>query len=245
MDKIEIIFKNKSLNNFLKSIAAFSDRVIIEEKNNQLIATTFVDQCIYRGIYKNVIFNKNTDDSIKLNIPDVKNLQKIVDNISEENIKFRINNNNLTYSSKTFKTKYVLLEDGIISSCKLNIDRALNLNWDIEFNVNRENFANLISLTSLSNLEQKKLYFYTNNSCLYCDIGDKTKINTNELTSLIIEGINFDLSGIIIPAEIIRIINTAPYKTINIKINKERFIVLFTIDDEDYISHYIVAGREE
>lgn len=245
MDKIEIIFKNKSLNNFLKSIAAFSDRVIIEEKNNQLIATTFVDQCIYRGIYKNAIFNKNKDDIIKLNIPDVKNLQKIVDNISEEDIKFKINNNNLTYSSKTFKTKYVLLEDGIISSCKLNIDRALNLNWDIKFDVSRENFANLISLTSLSNLEQKKLYFYTNNNCLYCDIGDKTKINTNELTSLIIENVDFDLSGIIIPAEIIRIINTAPYKTINIKINKERFIILFTIDDEDYISHYIVAGREE
>ena len=54
MDKIEIIFKNTSLNNFLKSVAAFSDRVIFEEKNNQLIATTFVDQCIYRGIYKNV-----------------------------------------------------------------------------------------------------------------------------------------------------------------------------------------------
>ena len=119
------------------------------------------------------------------------------------------------------------------------------MNWDIDFEVTRENFANLISLTSLSNLEQKKLYFYTNNNCLYCDIGDKTKINTNELTSLILENVNFEISGIIIPSEIIRIINTAPYKTLNIKINKERFIILFTINDLDYTSHYIVAGREE
>lgn len=244
MDKTEITFKKISLNNFLKSIAAFSDRVIFEEKNNQLIATTFVDQCIYRGIYKNVNLIKSNQDLIKLNIPDVKNLQKIIDNINDDNITFKLNTNNLVYSSKFFKTKYVLLEDGIISSCKLNIDKALNLNWDIDFNINKENFSHLISLSTLSNLENKKLYFYTSENCLYCDIGDKTKINTNELTSLILENIEFELSGIIIPAEIIRIINTIPYDNINIKINKEKFIVLFTINDPDFTSYYIVAGRE-
>jgi len=243
MDKIQIIFKNKSLNNFLKSIAAFSDRVILEEKNKQLIATTFVDQCVYKGIYKNVSF-ENLPESLKLNIPDIKNLQKIVDNIKEDNIVFKLTNNSLIYNSKTFKTKYVLLEDGIISSSKLNVDRALNLNWDVSFEITKDKFAELISLTTLSNLEQKKIYFYTSENALYCDIGDKTKINTNEITTMLLENVNFELSDIIIPAEIIRIINTTPYEKINIKVNKERFIVVFTIDDPDYISHYVVAGRE-
>lgn len=245
MEENKIIFQNASMNNFLRSIAAFADRVIIEEKDNQLMATTFIDQCIFRGYYKNIKFNKVDENVIKLNIPDVKNLQKIIDNITENDVTFKINGNHIVYNSKNFKTKYFLLEDGIIPTCRLNIDKALNLNWDVSFDLTRDDFSRVLKLTSLSNIENKKLYFYTSENALYCDIGDKISTNTNELTTMLLDNVDFEVSGIIIPAEIIRIINSAPYETMNIKINKEKFLILFSINDIDYTSYFIVAGKEK
>lgn len=245
MDPVKITFKNNSITNFLKSISAFNDRVILDEIDNKLVATTATNECVYRGYYNAIQFDKkNNDDVVKLNIPEIKKLTKFFESLPEDNISLKYDNNKLIYSSKYLKLKYHLLSDGIINECKLNIDRALKLNFDIEFDLQRSDISNIIKMLSYNNIESK-LYFYVENNNLYCDIADKTKTNTDELSLCIKENVSFNFNGLIIPAETFRILNTTLFDSINIKLNTDKYIMLATIAEKDYTIHYIISGREK
>ena len=242
MAEPEIIF-DKTITDFLKSIAVFNDRAVFEKEDNTLVAKTANSEIAYKGVYKSVIYN-NINDSIRLNVPNIVQLQNFISSLKDDTIKFEYQNSYLKYVSKQLKLKYQLLEDGIISSCKLNIDKALNLDFNVKFDLNKEDIVSVIKLLSYGPSECK-LYFYTQNNCLYVDIADKEKTNTNETSWCLKENIDYEFSGMIIPAETFRILNTINFDKINIQINTDLYIMVATINDDSYDIYYVITGREK
>ena len=205
MAESQIIFK-RSIIDFLKCISIFTDRVVFNKINNKIEAVVANNECIFKGIYSAVTFN-NIDDNVKLNIPDVKKLYTFFSSLSEQDISLSFHENYLKYNTSSLKMKYHLLENGIINECKLNINKALTLDYDVEFELTGDIISSIIKLFSF-NGDASKLYFYTSDNNLYCDIADKTKVNTDEMSICIQKNVSYNFNGMIIPTETLRILNT-------------------------------------
>ena len=243
MEKSKIIF-GSNIKDFLKSISIFNDRVIFYKKDNDLIATVANNECVFRGIYKHVQFENIQSEDFHLNIPDIRKLIKFIDLIPDDNISLEYNDNHLKYISKQLKLKYFLLDDGIINECKLNIDKALTLQYDIDFDLDKTSIDKIIKLHSNNN-NVTKLYLYTRDNCLYCDIADKLLVNTDEISICLKENINFNLEELIIPIEVIRALNTTNFDSLKMQINISMAITLVTNEQKDYKIYYIISGLEK
>lgn len=242
MAEPEIVF-NKAIINFLKSIAIFNDRAVFEQHDNTLVAKTANSEIAYKGVFKNIQFN-NIQAPIKLNVPNISQLCNFINSLKDENVLFQYKGSYLKYTSKQLRLKYQLLDDGIISSCKLNIDKALKLDFDVSFSLAKDDINNIIKLLSYGPTESK-IYFYTENNSLYADVADKEKTNTNETSWCLKENIDCTFKDMIIPAETFRILNTINFDSIDIQINTKLYIMVASIKTNDYDVYYVITGREK
>ena len=228
---------------FLSNISKIADSCIIKsEKNNLTCIASNPDGTV---ISYTLLNQKNnfTENEKVLNIPDVKKLTKIFTCIDDNVLNLKLDTNNISYNNSNFKFKYHLLEDGIISTPKVNVDKISKLDFNTTFTINKQSLNNIIKASSIA-LDVTKLYIFTEDSSVFCDFTDNNRHNVDSIALKICETYQGDKIGSPVPInfEIIRIISSQKFNTLNVKFNSKLGVFLFDLEDQECSSKYIVSA---
>lgn len=171
---------------------------------------------------------------IRLNIPDISRLMRILGCISDPSIALDIDSNCIKYKTSSMRFKYHLLEDGIISVPAVSIDKIKKLDFKYTFNINKTDVLSLIKGSSLV-ADVDKLYFSVENDHVYAEITDKETSNTDAFAQKVAESYTgegeFDQMSI--NFEILRIISGLRFENIKVRVNTDVNVLLFeTIIDK-------------
>jgi hypothetical protein len=191
-------------------------------------------------------FDHDTDieEDCQINIPDLGRLVKILQCIEEDNnLELKYSDNNISYTSSDIRFKYFLLEDGIISSPAINIDKLRSIEYDCAFEMTDTSFLNLIKSSSFAS-ETDKIYFYTKDGLVYGELTDRQKHNSDSVTRSLASkftgtGIN---EPIPVPFDMIRIIAGNRADKINVLVNTNLSILTFEVNIGNIKNVYVVTG---
>jgi hypothetical protein len=228
---------------FLSNISKISDSCIIKsDKNNLTCVASNTDGTVISYTHLNQK-NNFTENEKVLNIPDVKKLNKIFTCIDDNIVNLKLDTNNISYNNSNFKFKYHLLEDGIISTPKVNVDKISKLDFNTVFAINKQALSNIIKASSIA-LDVTKLYLFTEDSSVFCDFTDNNRHNVDSIALKICDDYQGEAISSPVPInfEIIRIISSQKFNTLNIKFNSKLGVFLFDLEDQECSSKYIVSA---
>jgi len=156
---------------FLSLISKTSESVCIKVDSNKIYSVTSSgdNTIVVFSTYKQ---QNDLQDNLKLNIPDINRLNRLLNCVNENNIELDHDSNCIKYKSKTVRFKYHLLEDGIITVPAVSIDKIKKLSFDYNFNISKSCVLSLIKGSSLMT-DADKLYFYVQDNSVYAEITDK------------------------------------------------------------------------
>jgi len=236
--------KKKLSNKFLKPISFVSDRCIFNIEDKQIYTLTHSDN---NGdtviLYGKLDIPDKADKLIKLNIPDVKRLNRVIDCISGDDVELDVDSNSINYSSSSVRFKYHLLEDGIIQAPIINMKKIKQLNFDSQFVVKQEKILELLKASSIVP-DSNKMYFYTKDKKVFAELTDKTLQNIDSVTFEISDAFTgTDVKNVIpISLEVVRLLVCAKFNELTVKINTKLKVLMFEISDNDLTLKYIVSA---
>lgn len=242
---IEIDNKTDFVNKFLLPISRINNSCSLKLTRDYLtgLVATQDASVILDSKYKTTT---EIDDEASLNLPDVSKLIRVMDCIQEESISLKLNNNSISYNKAGIKFKYHLLEDGIISSPKINIEKVKQLDYDTKFDITSNTFAQLMKGASFA-CDTNKIYLTSNEGKIYSELTDKTKSNVDSIQTILSdEFTGKDInSPIPINFEVMRIVSCNRYDKVNVWLNIDLSVMVFVLKNEQIEMHYVASGLAE
>lgn len=184
---MKITFVNKELASLLGSIAKLTDqatiKVAVEEGVGKVVtASEGRDMFMLASIDIDIETTENIDDveDIKLNLPSVTKLLKVIKAIKTENIQFNVTENNISYTGSDFRFKYHLLDDNIIHEERKSMDKLLAIDWDVTFTMKSETLKSIISYSKIFK-DTSKLYIKSKDDVVAYEMTDKTMKNVDAI----------------------------------------------------------------
>jgi hypothetical protein len=213
MSKIK--FNKEDLKNFLEGLSKVSDTAILNLKDDKIYAISSSED---RSMFLWSTLKWSSDIDQTLNLPSVKKLSKALDLVSDKEVEFDLNSNNLEYKGNKVKFKYHLYGDGILVAPKLTLSKIESLQYEYEFEVSKAFLTSLLKQSSIFK-DTNKLYIFTEDDKLYWSLGDKTMMNTDVLT---VEGddVDFEMDEFILNLDNIQLLSFGDSKEFTFKINK-------------------------
>ena len=165
---------------------------------------------------------------IRLNIPDISRLMRILGCISDTSITLDVDSNCIKYKTPSMRFKYHLLEDGIISVPAVSIRKIKQLDFKYSFNINKTDVLSLIKGSSLV-ADVDKLYFSVENAHVYAEITDKETSNTDSFAQKVAETYTGEgeFEQMSINFEILRIISGLRFENIKVRVNTDVNVLMF------------------
>jgi hypothetical protein len=239
VQKILKVAKRDRLSRFLESISIISEACIAkldnESNNISSIAASTDNTLILYSELRDVA----SDISTSLNLPDVKKLNRIIDNIPDDSIELVLENNNIKYKGAALRFTYHLYEDGSLLAPAINIDKIKSFKHDVSFELSRNDLKNIIKGSVFAS-ESNKVYFYTEGGELKCELTDRAKHNTDAL-SLTLCPADFELAPIPVNLDNVKALNVIS-ETIKFGVNTEYGVLVVDIEDSDISLKYIITS---
>lgn len=239
---MQLTFTNKShlCNKFLAPISRISDLAILTLEDGKMYS-------INKTADNNIVLlarcgdvTSGEGDRTNINLPDVKKFIKAFDAIDDESISVTLNSNNIEYRSPQIKFKFHLLEDGIIAPAGLNLQKIERFEYDVHFRVSTAQLANVLRSSTFIT-ESNKIYFYTEDGKVCCELTDKSRHNLDSYTTQLAD--RYNGNEIIKPMpfafDVVRNISTLKATEIDMHINTSRGILCVDVVDGDYQLKYI------
>ena len=183
------------------------------------------------------------EEEVSVNLPDLSRLTKILQCIDNDSIELSLQDNNIKYSSPSMRFTYHLLEDGIITSPSISVDKIKQITYDTSFTVPFSSLINLIKGSAFT-VNINKLYISTKDDSVYADIDDKQSYNVDNLSLKLCDsytGVPID-TPLPISFETIRTLAGARCDNIDVLVNKELNVMMFKINIDNIAMTYIVSG---
>lgn len=210
-----IKFNKEDFKNFLEGLSKVSDTSILNVETDKIFAISSSED---RSMFLWSTLESDYDTPQVLNLPSVKKLSKSLDLVSDKEVEFILNSNNLEYKGSKIKFKYHLYGDGILVAPKLTLSKIQSLKYEYEFDVAKSFLDSVVKQSSIFK-DTNKLYIFTENDKMYWSLGDRTMMNTDVLT---IEGddVDFEMDEFILNLDNIRLLSFGDSKVFNFRINK-------------------------
>lgn len=210
-----IKFNKEDFKNFLEGLSKVSDTSILNVETDKIFAISSSED---RSMFLWSTLESDYDTPQVLNLPSVKKLSKALDLVSDKEVEFILNSNNLEYKGSKIKFKYHLYGDGILVAPKLTLSKIQSLKYEYEFDVSKAFLDTVIKQSSIFK-DTNKLYIFTEDEKLYWSLGDRTMMNTDVLT---IEGddVDFEMDEFILNLDNIRLLSFGDSKVFTLRINK-------------------------
>lgn len=176
MGYLKIKNKKDFVSNFLGPVSNLNDVCILSIEGNSMSCTlASADATI---VCKSIIEIETDLDNVKLNLPDIKKMVRVLDIIPSAEIELQVNENNISYNKNGYKFKYHLLDDGIIKQPNLNVEKIKKLDFNTKFIV-KENELNTLFKGSSFATETSKVYIYEEDGYINGELGDHSRHNTD------------------------------------------------------------------
>lgn len=238
---MEIAINNTLLKKlFLEQISKISDSAVVEFRDGEMFCKVCTpDNSVILGT--SIVVN-DLKGGTTINIGDIKKLIKALDCIDEEDIKLRVESNNLFYEDAKIKFKFHLLENGIINQPKINFDKLSTFNFESSFSIKDKKLNELVKASTFAT-DSNKVYLSSNGAILKGDLTDKARYNVDSFEV----GLSEDYSGpqlqnLCLGFEVFRILSTCRYNTLNCKIAPKLGVVLFEFSNNIFTTKYIVSA---
>ncbi len=240
------INKQIFLNKFLYSISKFTDKAVLGLNKDYIDCISHLDEKDSKQtiiLYsKTMVNNDEIDKPINLNILSIKKLAYAINCINQDIIQLEINTNNIAYTSEELNFKFHLLEDGILENQTLNVNRLNELTFDFEFVLTNDKLNDIIKASAFIN-DINKIYLYTKNDVLFCDITDRNISNVDTISlplgKLVSGNINETTP---LKLNIFKILSSLKNDKFIIKIHNKTGIIVFEINEPEYNLKYIVTA---
>lgn len=201
---------------FLNSLSLIDDMAILNIKKDKIFALNLSPD---RGMYLLSELNTDNDFEMILNLPSLSKLSKTLDIITEDELEFVVNSNNIEYLGKNLKFKYHLLDNGIIPIPKISLQkiRSLEYDWEIEVSVS---FFKYLMKNSSNFRKTNKLYLSTKDGKLVWSFQDKTMSNSDSFV-VIGNEVDFEIEEFIFNLNSLRLLSFGNSDEFSFKCNKD------------------------
>ena len=223
------LVKKDFADNFLSVISKAVDIVSIKVNKDGLYAVCNKPDTsiILLGKYNYPIA---IEEETSLNIGDIKKLLRVIDCIEEDNIVFKVNSNHLHYKSSSIQFKYHFLDDAIVPKVTLKRDKIEALTLDTFFDIEYKKLQEILKASSFTT-ETNKIYLYGQSDGIYCELGDKERANTDNISLKItdtIEGQPLN-QGIPFNLDIFRVLTGVKFDKARVGINFKHKVMSFYV----------------
>ena len=136
-------------------------------------------------IYAEQTIPEKITEPINLNIKNINKLVSVLNCVTDETVDMKIESNHIKYDSKSFKFKFHLVEDGVITKPKTKIEKIINMSYSTCSSIDIANFHSIVRASTFLTTDQARLYFYTKvgeERGIYCDITNRQIVNADSIT---------------------------------------------------------------
>ena len=237
------LVKKDFADNFLSVVGKAVDIVSIKLNKDGLYAVcNKPDTSIILLAKYNKTFN--VDQEITLNIGDVKKLLRVIDCIDEDELVFKIESNHLYYKTSKLQFKYHFLDDSVVPKVTLKKDKIESLTNDTFFNINTKKLQEILKASSFTT-DTNKIYLYGQPDGVYCELGDKEKANTDNISLKVAESVEGQPFNQVIPfnLDIFRILTGVKFETARVGINLKYKVMSFYVkptEETDFT--FVISG---
>lgn len=234
--------KTSFVDNFLLPLSKIENASVLSINStgfSSLLAAADNTAIIYATYKKDI----ESLEPVKLNIPDLNRLIKILNCIPSNDIELEITTNSIKYEGNNIRFTYHLLEDGILSVPPLSVEKIKQLTYDTVFEINYSSFVNLIKgSTFISNLN--KIYFFTRDGAVYTELSDKQMHNVDSITFKLSDQYKGTAIETSIPVnfETIRNIINTKFNNAKVHVNNKFNVIAFEVCNENIKNTYIISG---
>jgi DNA polymerase III sliding clamp (beta) subunit (PCNA family) len=234
--------KESFVQKFLLPISKLADNVSISIDDSEVYAT-----CASQDGSVVLLASYKADTAVRgiprINLPDVKKFVRLLDCVEEDNIAITIENNHLKYVTSSFKFNYFLLEDNYMQRCPVNPDKIKQLKYDTAFLLPITKFNEVLKGSSIAT-DSDKLYFYTKDGKVYCELNDLERQNINNITYLVADKFVGEQIKNTLPLNLenIRLLAGTKCNQFTVKVNNELKVTLFQIEEKDVDIKFIISA---
>lgn len=242
MTNILSLHKETFVQRFLLPISKLADNITLSCNNNELTTTCASPDgsIVLLASYKSDIPIRGF---ARINIPDIKKFIRLLDCIEEDNIAITIENNCLRYSTPSLKFNYFLLEDSYMQRCPVNPEKIKKLNYDTTFILSNSKFNEILKGSSIAT-DSDKLYFFTKDGKVFCELNDFERQNINNICYVVTDkfiGENLK-DPLPLNLESIRLLAGTKHDNFIVRINNDLKVTLFQIEENNINIKFIVSA---
>ena len=240
-----IVNKKTFLGKLLLPISKFTDKIILN------FNTDFIDSISYTTadkqtiiLYTKVMFKSATPitDPIKLNIGSVKKLISAFNCISEDIVELKIEQNNISYKSNESSFRFHLKEDGTVEKPVFNLEKINATVFTTQFKILSSKLSEMLKACGFST-DSDKIYIYTKDSKVLCDLTDKTIQNLDSFTFTLSD--NFTgtplIDPIILRIDVFKTLSSIKFDVCDMKLDAKG-IVVFEVKDDESLMKYVTTS---
>lgn len=243
----KIILSKNFIQSILKPVNKLTESCIlrIEEDNVYTLCTSSNNVVI---LYVSAKLKDSIKTNLKINLIDIKRFLCGLDCLDGENFSLECLGNNIKCESmsdlenQTF-FKYHLVDDTVIPTAPINIQKMSQLPFDTEFEITPDKQKRIISAYTFTSAAPK-IYIYTKDQSVYAELNDRQIQNIDNMTLKISEDYKgTDIENVIpVNMEIFKSL-TASRQNIKVKINNQHKVLIFQITErDDIIIKYITSA---
>ena len=170
------------------------------------------------------------EEELSLNVGDIKKLLRVLDCLQEEVITFKINSNHLHYKSAAIQFKYHFLDDAIVPKVTLKKDKIEALVLDTFFDIDFKKLQEILKASSFTT-ETNKIYLFGQPDGIYCELGDKEKANTDNISLKVADTIEGQSLTQVLPfnLDIFRVLTGVKFDKARVGINLKHKVMSFYV----------------
>ena len=241
--QIKIQDRPSFINSFLAPLSKINENVVIQRhKTNSKDIISLVSSADGTLILYSSYTLGSDIDNINLSVPDIGKFIKVLNCVESDDIDIVYDTNSLVYKSSDIKFKYHLLEDGILTSPAINVDKIKALDFNVRFKLDYNIIVNLLKGSTFT-VDTNKIYFYIEDGALYGQLTDKQKHNIDSYTQRLTDKFHGTLSTPLpLSFEVIRTISSIRFDSVNVSVNTDNNVFVFDIADSQYKLSYIASG---
>lgn len=242
---IAISDKKSFISRFLTPINKLNENIILKVNPDNItsVSSSQDGTCIIYSTFRQA--NPEVTDQIRLNVPDISRLIKVLSCVNDSDIGLKYSGNSVKYESASTRFTYHLLEDGIISTPAVSIEKIKQLDFDINFDISKQHILSLIKASTFTT-ESDKIYFSAKDGSVYCELTDRERQNVDSFSIEVSNEVsgtgNNSFSPLAINFEILRAISSIQFDAIKVYINISKNVFLFDIDIDNISINIIASG---
>ena len=181
--KIQIPNRVDFLRYFLSPVSKITENATLKIKSGRLSSIVCSsDSSVFLNCVCNDITFTDSHDTT-LNIPDVGKLLNAINSLSDDELVFTIEDKKIKYISDTISFKVHLLEDGIISTPAVNIDKLKNIDFDCSFTITYDDLQTLVKGSTFAT-DTNKVYLEMDGSSIRADLRDADNEYINNFSTM-------------------------------------------------------------